>query len=319
MKIAIPLIFLTLAFPVGAPTDAASAISSVPDNATWREETIRNPMPKDYKSVLIWFQAVTISSSIKESINNSRVVIDYEKVIEKHPDGSEKTVYRRNYDGASHSLPRESGGLYLRNPWFGGNDYNEKMTNSFIRDGNFTIEVGQKPNRVAHWWTDRVSADSKNKYLLEIRYRVDGMAALQFGSDWWRDQNVNNIGGSEDCTKLNNCEAWVSGWFENTGGKFVTVKVPFGDKPPIINNLSAKPTGKGNYELTASMYYPKGVASKNFKFFWDLDGDGKAERSTTTNVLKQNFAKGSKPVIYCRVSDDDGMGAKAGPLKISVP
>ena len=132
----------------------------VPDNAVWSKETIRHKLPSGYSAGVLWFQALTHSNRHDEITDGeAMVLIDSEKVIEECPGSSQKTIYTEDYESGSGPLSESSGGLYLRNPWFGGDDYHESMSNSNITNGNLVITVSKRSDRVAHWWTDRFVVD----------------------------------------------------------------------------------------------------------------------------------------------------------------
>jgi len=203
----------------------------VPDNAVWAEEAIEHQLPLDYSAGVIWFQAVTHSNSQDESIDGpAKVIIDYEEVFENCPGGAPKSIFYRNYKFLSGPLSPDCGGLYLRDPWFGGDDLHSPISNSYIESGRLTIAVSEKPDRVAHWWTDRFSVDPICTYSVKIRFKIEGKASLQIGSDWWRDMDAGWNKYDSTCQISNNCEAWVSDWFSNTYNQYATITVPLGDR-----------------------------------------------------------------------------------------
>ena len=203
----------------------------VPDNAVWSEEAMEHQLPSDYSAGVIWFQAVTHSNLHDESIDGeAKVIIDYEEVFENCPGSAHRSIFYRNYSLISGPLSPDYGGLYLRVPWFGGEDVHSPISNSNVEGGELTIAVSEKPDRVAHWWTDRFSVVPLCTYSVKVRFKIKGKASLQIGSDWWRDMNAGWNGYDSTCQNSNNCEAWVSDWFSNTQNKYTTITVPLGDR-----------------------------------------------------------------------------------------
>lgn len=295
-----------------------AAITSQPQYACWKAETIEHKLPKGYEAAVIWFQAVTISASHSGAIDGpAKVIIDYERVIEKQPDNTENVVYERKYGWDNRPLSSAEGGLYLRRPWFGGNDYHEPMSNSLIDGGLLTIDVATRPQRVAHWWTDRVSVTPGSRYFAEVRFEVVGMAAIQLGSDWWRTLDAPYAGYDATCKRSNNCEAWVSGWYENTDGDFITVRVPLNNRPPIINSLTAQRVSRGAYVIKAAVKEYDSSDQADLQYSWDFNGDQVFDQTTNVSRVSHSFPKGAQR-IYCRVCDPDGACAEAGPLKFNV-
>ena len=121
------------------------------------------------------------------------------------------------------------GGLYTRNPkWFDASAHNfaTQAYNIKAAAGLLAIDVSQTPNSMIHWWTNRLTLTPGATYSAEVQFKVEGKTAIIFGSDWWRSTSAPAIDWAWDCTKTNNCEAWVSDWYGDTGGQFITVRVP---------------------------------------------------------------------------------------------
>lgn len=222
---------------------ASEKACRVPDDAIWQEETIRHEVPSWYQAGIIWFNGLTLSNQHEETISDSaKILIDFVKVLQKC-NHQESIVLVQEYDNVPNSA--NWWGWYFRDPWFGNNDAHESLTDYSISNGYLTIFAHARPDRVAHWWTERFPVNSNCTYFAEIRFMIVGDASLNIGSDWWIDMSANWNGYDETCATSNNCEAWFSDWFSSTNEKFVTIKVPMNDhcedipdKPQPNNNRS---------------------------------------------------------------------------------
>jgi hypothetical protein len=203
------------------PTSPAS--SPIPDGAIWLRETIRrsNP-PSGFTAVAGWLQAATMTSTQAGSV--ARLTIDYMRLIVRRADGSEHVVSQESYDVSQPYL--RDGGLFRRSPhWFGINDATP-IYNSVVRDGFLVIDVSATPDNIVHWWTNRVSIDPGSRAFLEISLMIEGRVGFQMGADYWVDLTSEWNGYDQNCQGVNNCEAWVSDWYGDTHGQFVTIRAP---------------------------------------------------------------------------------------------
>lgn len=217
---------VTNVIPTSQSSDSSSS-SNAPDGAIWNSETIKySTAPQRFGAVLGWFQIATMKINHDTSIA-ATIEIDWERVIEITPDGVRTVVYEENYD-SNGQLPATDGGLYLREPnWFPPGDYHEPITDSNVSNGILTINVGATPDRIAHWWTDRVVANENYRYAVEVRARITGELMFQIGSDYWRTLYSPHIDGWDStCQTSNNCEAWISDWYGDTNNEFITINAP---------------------------------------------------------------------------------------------
>ena len=162
-----------------------------------------------------WFQAATCFNIS----NNGYVEIEYAKVIQMDNLGITTILQSIDYD-ESGSLNDTEGRLYLRN--FEDNDFfffeNEwtNMSNSNQNGGVLRIDVGEFPDYVSHWWVERFMGNVNYKYFVEVKMKIVGDIGVQIGCDYY--QNMNDNEGV--------LEAWVSDWYGNTNGEFITVTIP---------------------------------------------------------------------------------------------
>jgi hypothetical protein len=205
--------------PVSLPT--------VPDGAIWLQQAIeQDTPPQAYSSVLIWAVATTLSPTQSTS-ETAEILINYWKVYENLPDGSSRVIFEEHYNTINSNFTK--GGLFARIPkWFvaSANNASTQAFNIKAESGNLVVNASQSPSNMIHWWTDRLSLTPAATYSAEIQFKVTGKTAIIFGSDWWRNLTAPAIDFQWDCTLTNTCEAWVSDWYGDTDGKFITVKVP---------------------------------------------------------------------------------------------
>ncbi len=148
------------------------------------------------------------------------------KLIEVN-NNSEQVVDSVDYNiDTVRTLNKNEGGLFKRFPrWFSDNSHTI-ITNSIIENGLLKIIVSDTPDKIVHWWTERVNASPNCKYGLEIKVRIEGNVSLQLGSDFWRELNSPYNGYDPNCINSNNCEAWVSDWYSDTNGRFIIIRSP---------------------------------------------------------------------------------------------
>lgn len=123
------------------------------------------------------------------------------------------------------SLDKIGAGLYLLNPWFGGNDYHESAT--FTRTSKGTLLFPVPPNRVVHWWVGprpKIPTGAKNCSVFALM-RITGSAVASLGADWWRNQTAQWKG-----LNVNNQEIGVGNWY-NAESKWQVVKMVPSPKP----------------------------------------------------------------------------------------
>lgn len=214
--------FLLIFTIVSLATDVFSQ-DCKPDGALQKIQQLEElTPPSGWEAVLCWLQAVTIN---KNQVNEeATIVIDYMKMYEVNvKTNNVNLIYEENYNYDEDNLQEYEGGLYEREPsWYPPGDKHSEMYNSQIKNGYLYIDVSQTPKKIAHWWTERQYCKANNYYYLEVKVKIIGKAVLQIGADWWR-----TIDAMPTVYGENNLQAWNSDWFCDTGGKFITITVPF--------------------------------------------------------------------------------------------
>jgi hypothetical protein len=189
----------------GMPQAGAQQLDPrVPDEVRWRVGYANLiPPPREFDSALLWGIAIADTrvagyQSAKVEIAWTRLscVADGKSIVVNHDQGSVR------------------GGLYLRWPWFGSNDYHEPMTFGGTEDSqkNVVLPVGLRADRVWHFWSAspraKLPAGKIEGCTVTARVRISSGALLQMGMDYWRSPTA-PWGGSG----VNNHEAGVSNWY----------------------------------------------------------------------------------------------------------
>ena len=201
----------------------------IPEGAIWLGETIRRDTPiSGYSALAIWAQAATLKGD-QPTTDQAMVTVDNWEVIEIVNEDS-TVIYSEQYDFQSPKyFNTNEAGLYCRYPkWFdtGCKDEHSEVVNMVAYKGFLTLDVAQTPTTVVHWWTPKLSYRQRAKYCIRARLKIEGKTSVQFGMDYWRTLNSGFNVYDASCETSNNCEAWISDWFGETNGKFVTVTVP---------------------------------------------------------------------------------------------
>ncbi len=212
------------AWAAGLPQDA-------PDQ-TREMEILKHGLPSGWTHGLVWAQALTMKRDHDPHRDGpARVFVDWMRIVERCIMFSRVLAQEDYTSGTPGPLSPEWGGLFLRSPWYGGDEHTP-LWNSWVQDGVLEIDVAAVPSRIAHWWTPRVRVFPECVYYGEIRVKIEGQAAFMLGSDWWRSDDAPPNGYDPSCVWSNNCEAWLSSWYGATGGNFIVVRAPLTLLPP---------------------------------------------------------------------------------------
>src|SRR2546426_7280572 len=138
---------ITVVTPSGRATSPFAFVVSndprVPDGVGWKAGYVNPvPPPSGFNSVLLW--GIAIADTRLQGHESAAVEIAWTQlscrvggkdVVLKHDSGSVR------------------GGLYLRQPWFGGKDYSEPMPLAHDPPNHAVVlRVGQRTDRVWHFW-----------------------------------------------------------------------------------------------------------------------------------------------------------------------
>lgn len=109
------------------------------------------------------------------------------------------------------------GALYLKDPWFGGNDLHENADIRRTPSGTVIIKIPD--HRVAHWWTARPTLPAgTNNCATEAVVRGTGNVIVAVGADWWKTSDAMWAG-----LNVNNQEIGVGNWYDLGNGQWQTV------------------------------------------------------------------------------------------------
>jgi hypothetical protein len=115
------------------------------------------------------------------------------------------------------------------NGWFlsGAPPAESQPVLSWIANNQYLIDLRSIPGGIFHTWTHpRIWATVGEAYVIELEVRITGDAMLQGGVDYWRGLDSVYSGWSAGCLASNNCEAWLSHWYGDTGGKYIRLTLP---------------------------------------------------------------------------------------------
>jgi hypothetical protein len=173
----------------------------VPEEASYKAGYVNStPAPEGFSSVLLW--GIAIADTRVAGYAGATIEVAWTQ-LSCRADGREIVL---NDDRGS-----VRGGLYRRNPWF-GSDEHEPMP--LLRDaagGAVVLRVGQRPDRVWHFWPTSpraaLPAGRLEGCTVKARVKVSPGALLQMGMDYWRNPTVGYGAGG------NNHEAGASNWY----------------------------------------------------------------------------------------------------------
>jgi hypothetical protein len=187
----------------------------IPDEVSYKAGYVSpTPPPTDFHSALLW--GIAIADPRVPGYEFAQVEITW-------------TQLSCRIDGKDVILNDDSGnvrgGLYRREPWF-GTDQHEPMPLAYYRpkydrpkndqpNPAVVLRVGQRPDRVWHFWSASPRAALPPGQLegctVRARVRILPGALLQMGMDYWRSPTVLYGPGG------NNHEAGASNWYFPSG------------------------------------------------------------------------------------------------------
>lgn len=198
-----------------------------------------NSPPAGWKAVIGWAQAMTLKSDHSASEPASIEIQDFD-LLEVDSAGNSRSASGalETYDVPRSPIGTGEGALSTRSPPCQPGASAVTIEHSAVSNGLLRIDLERTPKQYAHWWGNKVDLVPGKRYWIKATIRVSGKAAIQFGLDWWRDKVVLYNKWDPNCEESNNCEAWVSDWFGDTGGQFVTKTVPVSNaslRPPMVS------------------------------------------------------------------------------------
>ena len=214
---------ITVVTPRGrAASPFAFVISNdprVPDEVSYKAGYVNPiPPPRDFKSALLW--GIAIADTRVPGYESAEVEITSTKLTCR-VDGKDVIL---NDDSGN-----VRGGLYRRVPWF-GTDQHDPMPVTYAKavwdrvsdpvlprsgssrsDQAVILPVGQRPDRVWHFWSPSPRAALPSGNLegctVKAHVKISPGALLQMGMDYWRTPTIAYAPGG------NNHEAGASNWY----------------------------------------------------------------------------------------------------------
>jgi len=179
----------------------------IPDEVSYKASYVNSaPKPDNFTSARLW--GIAIVDTRFPQFRSAQVQVAWTR-LSCMVDGHEVVL---NDDSN-----RLRGGLYLREPWFGGHDYHEIMPVTFdLQNQAVVLLVGERADRVWHFWSPSSRASLPPGRLAgctaKARVKIGLGALLQMGFDYWRSASEPYGGGG------NNHEAGASDWFFSSDG-----------------------------------------------------------------------------------------------------
>ncbi len=173
----------------------------VPDEASYKAGYVNStPAPEGFSSVLLW--GIAIADTRVSGYASATVEVAWTQ-LSCRADGREVVL---NDDRGS-----VRGGLYRRNPWFGTDEHEPIPLLHDGVSGAVVLRVGQRPDRVWHFWPASpraaLPAGRLEGCTVKARVKISAGALLQMGMDYWLTPTVGYGAGG------NNHEAGASNWF----------------------------------------------------------------------------------------------------------
>ena len=174
----------------------------IPDEVSYKAGYVNSvAQPSDFHSARLW--GIAIADTRVSGGESARVEIAWTQ-LSCRADG--KDIVLNDDRGNVH------GGLYLRQPWFGGHNYHEPIPLVYdLALHSVVLNVGLRTDRVWHFWSPSPRATLPQAELegctARARVRISQGALLQMGFDYWRSPTVPYGSGG------NNHEAGASNWY----------------------------------------------------------------------------------------------------------
>jgi hypothetical protein len=195
---------ITVVAPQGRDSSRAFVVSNdsrIPDEVSYKAGYVNPaPRPAGFGSARLW--GIAIADTRVPGSESAQIEVVWTR-LSCQVDGREIVL---NDDSG-----QVSGGLYRRKPWF-GTDAHEPMPTGFDSTAHAVVlRVGERPDRVWHFWSPSPRATLPAGRLegctVRAWVRISSGALLQMGMDYWRSPSIPYGAGG------NNREAGASDWY----------------------------------------------------------------------------------------------------------
>lgn len=173
----------------------------IPDEVSYKAGYVNpSPPPANFSSARLW--GIAIADTRVPSHESAQVEVTSTRLTCRI-DGKDAVL---NDDAAE-----LSGGLYQRHPWFASDEHGPMPLDRDLRNHAVVLPVGQRPDRVWHFWSPSPRAALPPGKLAgctaTARVKISPGALLQIGMDYWRSPTIAYGTGG------NNREAGASNWY----------------------------------------------------------------------------------------------------------
>ena len=203
------------------------------DGAFFPQETISAEYRPPQKMATLGFDhllGMLSAATVYPCDRNKTALIEFQwiKLIRKDPLSGYETVEQIVSFGSAYGLPNGmEWKTFNRTPkWYISGEPAIQPSVASIVNQVYTIDLKAIPKGIFHAWSNpRLPAVPGHGYFVEVMARITGDARLQLGMDYWKG-SLDYNGWSEGCLTTNNCQAWLSSWYGDTKGRFVTLRAP---------------------------------------------------------------------------------------------
>jgi hypothetical protein len=194
VTVATPRVHISSPFPFVVLNDPR-----VPEEVSYKSGYVNpNPVPAGFDSVQLWGIAMADTRApgyVSATVEIARTQLSCQV------DGHEIVL--------TDDAGKLRGGLYMRDPWFAGNR-SEPMPMSYAANQAVALQVGQRTDRVWHFWSasprPALPEGKLEGCTAKAWVKISSGALLQMGMDYWRNPTVFYAPG-------NNHEAGASNWY----------------------------------------------------------------------------------------------------------
>jgi hypothetical protein len=173
----------------------------IPDEVSYKAGYVNPvPAPANFNSARLW--GIAIADTRVPGHASARVEVAWTR-LSCRVDGREVVL--------NDDMGQARGGLYQRQPWFASDAHDPIPLAYDIRNHAVVLAVGQRSDRVWHFWSPSARATlpvgKRDGCTVRARVMISPGALLQVGMDYWRSPSIPYGPGG------NNHEAGASNWY----------------------------------------------------------------------------------------------------------
>lgn len=173
----------------------------IPDEVSYKSGYVNPaPAPANFSSARLW--GIAIADTRVPGHESAQVEVAWTRLT-CQIDGREVVL--------NDDTGQVRGGLYQRQPWFASDAHDPIPLAYDPRDHSAVLAVGQRSDRVWHFWSPSARAalpvGKRDGCTVRARVLISPGALLQMGMDYWRSPTIPYGAGG------NNHEAGASNWY----------------------------------------------------------------------------------------------------------